>query len=109
MPQMRYARQMDTPQATQFAIMTAPARRALIEGAAEQFEAWMRSAYPGYEFRVVEPIGELVEDGDTLVVPVLGSVGDGFTDKPLASPPDRTVIEAITERVIAFTLQGSTH
>jgi hypothetical protein len=58
----------------------------------------MQADYPGYIFRIIEPWGE----DDIMVVPILGSVGHGFTGHPLAGSPNPKTVLAITQRVLAF-------
>ena len=86
----------------QFAIMAPAARRAVFIAAGERFEEWMCSAFPGKDFLLVEPARGICEEGETLVVPVMGSVGDNFGDSRICRPADPREVQAIADRVAAF-------
>ena len=88
------------PEVEQFAIMAPAERRAAFDAAGERFEAWMRAAFPGKEFLLVAQARGICDDDETVVVPVMGAVGDGTSS--MCRTPDPREVMAIAERVAAF-------
>lgn len=91
---------------TDFVIIAGPVAFPRLAAVVDRLLAHMAAEFPDCRFQLIQPDDDELNDETVMVLPVLGSVGEGGA--PLGEAPSRETMDAIEARLALFD-PGHTH